>query len=195
MKKILVAMLAVLLIGSFLFAGEETSRLKLSATVSEGPDNSGIRIMAGDMMEGITTPAGSEYNTYFGNLFANQSTNDLVVDAGDNVMIEDVNGFFSVLVYRQGGNNSITVNVSATPMRNEDGSSSYLPYKIVEKGKTNAVVNTLANPSATTTGATYVASPPSGSVGVRDIRVFEYLIPRRTFKTLPSSYNYAWSVA
>jgi len=35
MKKILVVMLAVLLIGSFLFAGEETSRLKLSATVTE----------------------------------------------------------------------------------------------------------------------------------------------------------------
>ena len=117
---------------------------------TEGPDNSGIRIMAGDMMEGITTPAGSEYNTYFKNLFDNQSTNDLNVDAGDSVMSADVKGDFSVLVYRQGGNNSITVNVSATPMRKEDGSANYIPYKIVEKGGTNAIVNTIGNPASST---------------------------------------------
>ncbi len=181
MKKILVVMLAVLLIGSFLFAAEETSRLKLSATVSEGPDNSGIRIASGDRMEGQSSISTPEYRTYFDNLFTS-SANDLAVDTGDGVTAENIEGSFSVLVSRTGAksNSSITVNVSATPMKNEDGSASYLPYKISEKGSSNSVINTLGNPSATTSGASYTATTPSGTAGIRDIRVFEYLIPKAT---------------
>ncbi|NLA93164.1 MAG: hypothetical protein GX842_07030 [Spirochaetales bacterium] len=182
MKKILVVILSIFLVGSFLFAAEETSRLKLSASVTEGPDNSGIRIVAGDKMEGITTPSGDEYRTYFNNLFA-LSTNDLTVDAGDTVMSDDASGDFSVLVFRSGvsAGSTITVNVSATPMKNEDGSSSYLPYKISEKGSSNTVINTLGNPSASTAGVSYIATTPSGTSGIRDIRVFEYLIPKATY--------------
>ncbi|HZJ88220.1 MAG TPA: hypothetical protein VFC80_03605 [Sphaerochaeta sp.] len=126
-------------------------------------------------MDGVGTPSGSEYNAYFKSVFEGITANDLVADVGDIVTTEDASGFFSVLVYRQGGNNTITVHVSATPMQNENGSSNYLPYKILEKGKTNAIINTLGNPGASTAGASYIASPPSGSVGVRDIRVFEYI--------------------
>ncbi len=181
MKKIIILALALLLVGSIIFAAEETSRLKLSATVAEGPDNSGIKIASGDRMDGQDSISTPEYRTYFDNLFL-ASANDLAVDAGDGVTAESVEGLFSVLVFRSGAksNSTITVNVSATPMKNEDGSASYLPYKITEKGSSSAVINTLGNPAGSTSGASYTATTPPGTAGIRDIRVFEYLIPKAT---------------
>lgn len=180
MRNKMLLIVAVLVIGTLLFAAtEETSRLKITATVTEGPGNNGIHIMAGNattIMAGMTGSANEKFKA----LFDNQSSSDLTLDAGDNIMTSDVTGVFSVLVYRSGGNNTITVHVSATPLRKEDGSANYLPYKITELGKTNAIINTLGDPSGSTAGASYVASPPSGSVGVRDARVFEYLIPKAT---------------
>lgn len=181
MKKRLFLVLIILLVGTFLFAAtEETSRLTLSVSVTEGPENSGIRIISGDPMAAYSGTTSSQYNDFYKNVFENQALNDSIIDAGDSVMTADVNGLFTVMVRRTGGYNTITVNVSATPLRSEDGSANYIGYKINERGKSTAIINTLANPSASTSGASYVASPPTGSVGVRDARVFEYFIPKAT---------------
>jgi len=189
MKRIILLVLVVLLASTFIFASEETTRLKLSATISEGPDNSGIRIVGGDKLDGIDKTSGSEYNTYFLNLFET-SANDLNVDVGDGVTTAEASGNFSVLVYRSGvsAGSTITANISATPMKNENGSSSYLPYKITEKGSSISVINTIGNPSASTDGASYVATTPPGTSGIRDIRVFEYLIPKATNAELVSTH-------
>jgi hypothetical protein len=130
-------------------------------------------------MDGQTSISTPEYRTYFGDLFES-SSNDLAVDTGDGVASEAVEGNFSVLVFRSGAkaNSTITVDISATPMKNENGSSSYLPYKITEQGSSSSVINTLGNPSASTSGASYEATTPPGTAGIRDIRVFEYLIPK-----------------
>ncbi len=181
MKKMVVAILALLFMGSFLFAIEETFRLKLSVTVAEDPDNNGIRIANGNRMEGQSGIATNEYRTYFDNLFL-AIDNDLILDSEDGVTAENVEGAFSVLVSRTGApkGSTITVNISATPIKNESGSSSYLPYKINEKGSSSSIINTLGNPSASTAGVSYNTTTPSGTAGIRDIRVFEYFIPKAT---------------
>jgi hypothetical protein len=98
------------------------------------------------------------------------------------VTTEDVEGFFSVLVFRGGvpSGTQTTVSISATPMKNENGSSSYLPYKITDTKTSSNVVNTLGNPSSSTAGVSNIATTPSGTSGIRDIRVFKYLIPKAT---------------
>lgn len=181
MKKSIITILLIALIGSFAFAAEETARFKLSTTVAEGLGNTGIRVVVGDKWKGQTSISSSEYKTYFINLF-NSSSNDAAMDTGDGVTTGDVDGEFSVLVFRGGAkaNSEIVVNVSATPMKNEDGSSNYLPYKVTDVKTSTAVVNTLGNPSSSTTGFSYIATTPSGTVGIHDIRVFKYLIPKAT---------------
>jgi|LFRM01.1.fsa_nt_gb hypothetical protein len=81
MKKSIIAILIIALIGTFAFSAEETARFKVSATVAEGLENTGIKIIAGNHT--YTGPSGSSaYNAYFGPLF-DGSDNDAVVDTGD----------------------------------------------------------------------------------------------------------------
>lgn len=181
MKKKIITILIIALIGTFAFAAtEETARFKISATVAEGLGNAGVRVLAGNHT--YTGASGSTpYNNYFDPLFSG-SGNDAVVDTGDSVTTGNVEGVFSVLVSRTGApaGTQITVNISATPMKNENGSASYLPYKITDVKTSNNVVNTLGNESSSTAGVSYIAKTPSGTSGVRDIRIFEYLIPKAT---------------
>lgn len=176
MKKSIITILIIALIGTFAFAAtDETARFKLSASVTEGPDNSGIKVVAGDQSSyGVS-------NAKFTELF-DSADNDDAIDVGDSISAADAEGYFTVLVKRLTNvtNDQIIVNVSATPMKNEDGSSSYLPYKIIDVATSSNVINTLGNPSATTTGVTYIAKTPQGSVGIRHIKVFKYLIPKAT---------------
>lgn len=167
----------LVLIGTFSFAAEETSRFKLSSTVAEGVENAGIKLVAGDPIG--SKPEGVLFTTHFDNTFF-QASDNLTVDAGDAVMTADVTGIFTVLVKRDKGN-PLTVNITATPMQNEDGSAHYIGYQIKESGQATAMINTISNPSSSTTGISYTAVEAEGTSGnIRDARVLEYRIPKTT---------------
>ena len=177
MKRPILTILIIALIGSFAFAAEETSRFKLSSSITESPDNTGIRIVAGDPIG--NRPDGVNKLTYYDNTF-NQAMNDLTIETGDAVMTADVTGIFTVLVKR-GDEIPVTVNITATPMQNEDGSTHYIGYQIKESGQATAMINTISSPSSSTTGISYVASKAQGTTGyIRNAKVLEYRIPKTT---------------
>ena len=178
MKKGFAIVIMVLLIGSFVFATEETSRLHLSTTIAESPENSGIRLVVGDPI--ADKPSGVQSTTHFDNVFTGQANNDLTIEAGDAVMYGDVTGVFTVLVKR-GEATPVTVNISATPMQNEDGSANYIGYQIKESGQTTALINTIGSPSSSSSGISYVAtSNHSNNNWIRDTKVLEYKVPKTT---------------
>jgi hypothetical protein len=178
MKKGFIVLLVVLVLGgSFLFASEETTRLNLSATISESPDNSGIRIIIGDPI--ANRPDGVQATTHFDNVFTNQAENDLTIEAGDAVMFQDVSGDFTVLVKR-GERTPIAVDISGSPMQNEDGSANYIGYQIKMKDG-SSIINTLSSPSSYSSGISYTAtSTHTNNNWIRDTKVLEYKIPKNT---------------
>ncbi len=163
------------MLGSFVFAVDETSRLNLSTTIAESPENSGIRLVLGNPI--ADKPEGVQGTTHFDNVFS-QSNNDLNIETGDAVMLGDVTGVFSVLVKR-GEGIPVTVNISATPMQNEDGSANYIGYQIKEQGQATAMINTIGTPSSSTSGISYTAvKNHTNNNWIRDTKVLEYKVPK-----------------
>lgn len=164
MKKILILVMSLVLIGGMVFGVTESAQVIITTSVGETTANSGIRVIE-------TTP--ESFNTsqpVFDPIFFT-SGSSLYLSTGKDSSLEAASGTFTVLIRRPVAT-AATLNVTATKMSLVGGTYN-IPYTL--NGPGGIAINMLGTETEPATGSVGL-TPPSGSI-LRWFGDFTYTIP------------------
>lgn len=173
MKKILILVMSLVLLGGMVFAATESAQVIISTEVGETPANSGIKVV-----ESFTPSTGTAFDTAF---FSAGST--ITLATGKDTSVEVATGQFVVLVRRPVAT-PVDVSISGAPMALVGGTGIIptIPYKILGT-ETSPTVYIDYTAEAPVTTSTYTTGAAVEGI-IRDTKAFTYEIPVSTLAPL-----------